>query len=60
MHRRDLELIERRRDVDLIPLQLPETSPDFFDLTKIPDALRSAKESFPLQLAEIEERLRAR
>ena len=58
MHRRDAELLRRRPDVQLLPLEIEGLDVDFFDLNKIPSALRSAKERFPEQLANIERVLR--
>ncbi len=58
MHRRDVELLRRRPDVHLLPLEIEDQGVDFFDLEKIPTALRSAKERFPVQLANIERVLR--
>lgn len=59
MHRRDLELVERRPDVRLLGLELRDSSPDFFETRRIAEFVRAAKECFPVQLAAIEERLRA-
>ncbi len=59
MHERDVDLLSRRPDVRLLRLQLSEGSPDFFDLRRIPAFIRTAKECFPEQLAEIEKNLRS-
>ncbi len=58
MHQRNAELLRQRSDVHLLPLEIEDLGVDFFDLDKIPSALRSAKERFPLQLAAIERVLR--
>ena len=58
MHQRNAELLRLRSDVHLLPLEIEDLGVDFFDLDKIPSALRSAKERFPLQLAAIERVLR--
>lgn len=58
MHRRDVELLRRRPDVRLLGLELCDSSPDFFDTRRIAEFIRSAKECFPEQLVELEERLR--
>jgi hypothetical protein len=60
MHRRDLELVRVRPDVEVIGLQLPDASSNFFDVACIPDYLRCANEAFPEQLGEIEAQLRPR
>ncbi len=60
MHRRDRALLEMRPDVELLGLRLPDESDAFFDTRFIPEYLRSAKETFPAQLEEIEAQLRAR
>jgi predicted acylesterase/phospholipase RssA len=57
MHKRDVELLERRPDVTLLGLHLGEAIPDFFDTCHIPAYLRGARESFPAQLAQIEMQL---
>jgi len=59
MHRRDLELVRGRSDVRLLGLELGDSSPDFFETRRIAEFVRAAKESFPEQLAVLEERLRA-
>ncbi len=59
MHRRDVELLQARPDVELLALELDDSTPDFFDIRRIPEFVRRAKEIFPGQLAAIEERLRA-
>ncbi len=58
MHARDLALISQREDVDLIGLELGDSTPGFFDTALIPEYIRSAKETFPEQLAAHEQRLR--
>lgn len=58
MHQRDAALLRQRPDVHLLPLKIEDLGVDFFNLDKIPTALRSAKEWFPLQLANIERVLR--
>ena len=58
MHRREVELLRARRDVELLELDLEDSAPDFFDIRRIPEFVRHAKETFPDQLAAIEERLR--
>ncbi len=60
MHQRDVELLNQRPDVDLLGLHLDDSSPDFFDNNRIPEFIRTAKETFPEQLMEIEQRLRKR
>jgi predicted acylesterase/phospholipase RssA len=60
MYQRDVELLQQRPDVELIHLQLSGYGSDFFDRQRIPQFIRAAKESFPLQLQEIENTLRAR
>ena len=59
MHERNEELVSGRDDVRLISLQFGDASPDFFDVSRIPEFIRVAKESFPKQLAEIESQLRS-
>jgi len=59
IHRRDRELLALREDVELLPLELADPIPDFFDIGRIPECVRMAKENFPEQLALIEERLRS-
>ncbi len=59
MHRRDVELISQRPDVTLLGLRFEKSQPDFFDSRRIPEFIRMAKETFPAQLDQIEERLRA-
>ena len=58
MHQRDVELLSQRSDIDLLALQLAESSPDFFDTSRIPAFIQAAKQDFANQLAVIEERLR--
>ena len=58
IHQRDCALLELRDDVELLPLELADPIPDFFDIDRIPECVRLAKENFPEQLARIEERLR--
>lgn len=58
MHQRDTELLSQRPDVQLFGLTLPDSGPDFFDNSRIPQFIRTAKEVFPAQLAAIEEQLR--
>jgi predicted acylesterase/phospholipase RssA len=60
MHRRDVEIAQRRSDVELLGLTLGDTGPDFFEVERIPEFVRMAKERFPLQLAAIENGLRSR
>jgi predicted acylesterase/phospholipase RssA len=60
MHRRDMEIMNRRSDVELLALRLGDTGPDFFEVERIPEFVRMAKERFPLQLAAIEDGLRSR
>ena len=60
MHKRDFELLKQRSDVELLALRLGDTGPDFFEVERIPEFVRMAKERFPLQLAEIEDELRSR
>lgn len=59
MHERDVALLGARPDIQLLRLELEESSPDFFDTSRIPAFIRIAKECFPEQLAEIERRLRS-
>ncbi len=59
MHARNLELISRREDVELLPLQLLDSAPSFLEIRRIPEFIRLAKETFPEQLAAIEARLRS-
>jgi len=59
LHQRDVEILRMRPDVRLIGLELGDSSPDFFDMRRIAEFIRSAKESFPEQLLAIEEALRA-
>ncbi len=58
MHRRDLELLTQRPDVTPLGLIFGGSPPDFFDRSRIPEFIRTAKEAFPSQLEKIEERLR--
>jgi hypothetical protein len=58
MHKRDVELLQQRPDVTLLALHLGEATPDFFDTCHIPAYMRGARESFPVQLAQIEKQLR--
>ncbi len=60
MHQREVELLQTRPDVELLGLELDDSQPDFFEISRIPEFMRRAKETFPEQLAAIEERLRAR
>jgi predicted acylesterase/phospholipase RssA len=60
MHRREVELLRARPDVELLELELDDSTPDFFETRRIPEFVRRAKETFPEQLAAIEERLRGR
>jgi hypothetical protein len=57
MYRRDVALLENRPDVRLFSLHLPGSSPDFFDVGRIPQFVRAAREVFPEQLLEIEQTL---
>jgi len=59
MHRRTADLMRSRPDVEVLTLDLTDSSPDFFETRCIPEYLRVAKEVFPEQLAELEARLRA-
>ena len=59
IHRRDRELLALRDDVELLQLELADPIPDFFDISRIPECMRLAKENFPEQLSRITERLRA-
>lgn len=59
MYNRDVDLIEQRSDVTLLRLQLVDSAADFFETQRIPEFIRAAKETFPEQLAAIEEKLRA-
>ena len=58
VHQRDVTLLAARPDITLLGLSFTDSGPDFFDTSRIPEFIRAAKESFPAQLAEIEERLR--
>ncbi len=58
MHRRDLELLDQRTDVTLLPLELGDSSPDFFETGLIPEYVSKAKETFPEQLMALESQLR--
>ena len=58
MHRPDVELVSQRRDVTLLGLRFTDSRPDFFETARIPEFIRTAKETFPAQLKEIEDRLR--
>jgi hypothetical protein len=57
MHQRDVALISTRPDIELLSLRLPGSSPDFFEMRRIPEFIRLSREVFPDQLLEIEERL---
>jgi hypothetical protein len=59
MFARDRALIEQRPDIELLPLELTDAAPDFLEIRRIPEFIRLAKESFPEQLARLEERLAA-
>jgi predicted acylesterase/phospholipase RssA len=59
MHQQNLALAQARSDVRLLPLELREPSPDFFELRRIPEYVRRAKEVYPAQLEALEQRLRA-
>ena len=59
MHRRTADLMRVRDDVEVLSLDLTDSSPDFFETRCIPEYIRAAKEIFPEQLAELEARLRA-
>jgi predicted acylesterase/phospholipase RssA len=59
MHRRTADLMKARTDVEVLSLDLTDSSPDFFETQCIPEYIRAAKEIFPEQLAELEARLRA-
>jgi hypothetical protein len=54
MHQRDVALISMRSDVHLLPLELPGSNPDFFEIRRIPDFVRRAKDAFPERLQRIE------
>lgn len=58
MHHRDLALVRGRPDIELVPLELLDAGTDFFETRRIPEFIRLAKETFPEQLARIEDRLR--
>jgi hypothetical protein len=58
MHRRTTDLMRARSDVEVLSLDLTDSSPDFFETRCIPEYIRAAKEIFPEQLAELEARLR--
>jgi hypothetical protein len=60
MYRRDVELISGRPDITLISLELPGANPDFFEIGRIPQFVRLAREVFPEQLLEIERSLMSR
>jgi hypothetical protein len=60
MHQREVEVLRTRPDVELLGLELDDSQPDFFEISRIPEFVRRAKEQFPEQLAAIEERLRNR
>jgi hypothetical protein len=57
MHQRDVALALERPDVEPLSLQLPGSSPDFFEVRRIPEFIRLAREVFCEQLLEIEEKL---
>ncbi len=57
MHQRDLALISARPDVSLLPVHLPGPSPDFFEIGRIPEWIRLAREAFPEQLLDLEQSL---
>jgi len=57
MFARDRALLEQRPDIELLPLELTDAGPDFLEIGRIPEFIRLAKESFPEQLARLEERL---
>lgn len=59
MHQQNLALARVRPDVRLLPLELCEASPDFFELRRIPEYVRLAKEIFPAQLQALERAARA-
>ncbi len=50
--------LRARPDVELLELDLEDSAPDFFEIRRIPEFMRHAKETFPEQLAAIEGRLR--
>lgn len=58
MYRRDIEFLAQRPDVRLVGLDLPDTPPDLFEPKSIPEFVRAAKESFPVQIGAIEAALR--
>jgi predicted acylesterase/phospholipase RssA len=60
LYQRDLELIGARQDVELLGLSLLDSGPDFFETSRIPEFMRLAKETFPEQLARLEDDLRSR
>ncbi|MFQ5698339.1 MAG: patatin-like phospholipase family protein [Myxococcota bacterium] len=60
MHLRDVELLRRREDVELLGVELADMGVDLFEVDRVPRFLRMAKEGFPRQLEAIEERLAAR
>ena len=58
MHQRDMMLLSARPEISLMGLQFMDSEPDFFETRRIPEFIRNAKDTFPEQLAQIEERLR--
>lgn len=59
-YQRDLQLLNWRDDVDLCPLEIADSTPNFFEVSRIPEFIREAKETFPAQLAKIERGFRER
>jgi predicted acylesterase/phospholipase RssA len=58
IHARDIEILSARPDVTLLPLELADDAADFFEVSRIPEYIRRAKESFPDQLEKLAARLR--
>ena len=59
MYERDVALLSNRPEIDLMGLTFEDSPPDFFETQRIPEIIRAAKESFPVQLAKIEAQLRS-
>jgi hypothetical protein len=58
MHERDMALLSGHPEVELLGLRFKDSSPDFFETRRIPEFIRAAKDTFPVQLEEIEAGLR--
>jgi predicted acylesterase/phospholipase RssA len=58
IHARDVEILTSRSDVTLLPLELVDEAADFFEISRIPEYIRRAKESFPEQLEKLAALLR--